>query len=237
MDYLDFEKNEKGLDHFWYKARNDLILKIFSKNKIKKALILDIGCGVGSQLEILKQFSSQLSGMDVNKLALDEAQRRGYSVFQADIESWVDLEEKYDIICAFDILEHLNKDSLALKNIYKMLKPQGFLIFSVPVCKRIFSDHDSFLQHKRRYSRSEIKQKIIKTGFEIQDIFYWNSILLPFIALKRILFKNSQPKSDFKSLNKIINSVFFNILKFENNLIIRKLRAPFGLSVFGIAQK
>lgn len=237
MDYLDLEKNKKAFDHFWYKARNDLIFKIFSQNKIKDIKILELGCGVGSQMNVLYKFSSQVSGMDISPAAVLEAQNRGLAVFQGDIEQMTEVGEKYDLICIFDVLEHLEKDSLALENIYKMLKDDGTLMFSVPVGRKLFSNHDIYMQHKRRYSHFEIKQKVSTAGFEFKDIFYWNSILFPFAAIKRILFKSAKPRSDFKNINKLINSILFQILKLENNLIIRKIRFPFGLSIFGVAYK
>lgn len=237
MDYLDLEKNTSAFDHFWYRARRKLVDLILRKYGIKKMLILEIGCGAGSQLETLSKNGNKVVGSDINIKALGEAKKRGFEVFYQDIEKDIESNLQYDVVCAFDVLEHIKNDEAVLKNIYKLLKKDGFFIFTVPAFQSLFSSHDIYMNHRRRYSRKELKHKLLNNNFKPLDLYYWNSILFPLISLKRLLSKKSRPKSDAVRLPKILNLFLFGILMAEVQLIRINIRIPFGLSIVGIGKK
>lgn len=237
MDYLDLEKNTSAFDYFWYKAKRKLIDIIFLKYNIKKMLILEVGCGAGSQLEALSVYGNKVFGSDINIKALTEAEKRGFTVFYQDIEKEIKNEGKYDVVCAFDVLEHIKSDESALKNIYRSLKPGGLFVFMVPAFQILFSSHDVHLKHYRRYSMKELEQKLLNNNFKPLDLYYWNSILFPIISLKRLLYKSGKPKSDVGSLPKLLNSFLYSILIIENQLIKINIKLPLGLSIVGIARR
>jgi 2-polyprenyl-3-methyl-5-hydroxy-6-metoxy-1,4-benzoquinol methylase len=153
MDYLDLEKNASAFDNFWYKARRDLIKKLMIRHGVSNKNILEIGCGAGSQLEALSVFDNSVVGSDINAKALEVAANRGHKVFYQNIEEALAHDTKYDLICAFDVLEHVEHDQVAMTNIYSMLKPDGLFMYSVPAYQFLFSSHDVYLEHFRRYSR------------------------------------------------------------------------------------
>ncbi|MFA6364896.1 MAG: class I SAM-dependent methyltransferase [Candidatus Paceibacterota bacterium] len=237
MDILDLEKNTLAFDYFWYKARRNLISVIFSKYDIKNMSILEVGCGAGSQLESLSRNNNNVVGSDINHKALAEEEKRGFSVFYQDIEERVTKGEQYDVVCAFDVLEHIKNDEVAIQNIYALLKPNGLFVFTVPTFQFLFSGHDNYLQHYRRYAKREIVQKLLKNDFEIVELNYWNFILFPLMAVKRLLSKHKYPKSDVDNLPKPLNQLLYGILLFENKLIEKGVQLPFGLSVIGVAKK
>ena len=74
-------------------------------------------------------------------------------------------------------------------NVNKMLKPGGYFIFTVPAFQCLFSGHDNYVKHYRRYSKKELKKMLISFDFDTVSLFYWNSLLFPLIAVKRLLFK------------------------------------------------
>ena len=166
-----------------------------------------------------------------------EAKKRGFEVFYQDIEEEASGDCQYDVVCVFDVLEHVKHDDLALKNIYKLLKPGGFLIFTVPAFNFLFSSHDVYLKHYRRYSKKELNQKLADNNFKMLNLYYWNSVLFPLIALKRLISKRNKPKSDASNLPKLLNWFLYEILIIENQLIKMNVMWPFGLSLIGVARK
>lgn len=246
MDYQDFLLQQRSSNlHFWYKARKQLIFNlcesIFEKAE-KDALILDVGSGVGEELEILKKFG-RVAALDKNLLVKKYVEEKGVDFISADLENFCLPKDKYDCVCCFDILEHIKNDQNALKNIFDSLKKGGCLLFTVPAYNFLFSPHDKALGHYRRYNKPDISKKLLRSGFKLAKIGCWNSFLFPAAAVFRLfkiflskINKNKPPQSDAKPFNKLINNLFYEILNWETKLSKRR-SFPFGLSIFGIAKK
>lgn len=247
MDLHDYKLQKENSEdlYCWFRARKNLISLLLEKTcpQNNNINILDIGCGTGTELEILKKFG-EVSALDINKEALSLAQEKDIKIILGNIENYDIGQEKYSHVCAFDILEHLQKDSLVLEKIYAALKKGGFFIFTVPAFPFLFSEHDIALEHKRRYTKKEIITKLKKANFSIEKTGYWNSILFPMIASLRIgkiliakIRKNLKNKPETSELNGPANEILFQILNFENKLIENNINIPYGLSIYGIARK
>ena len=248
MDYKDFQLQQYQEElHFWYKARKNLIFNILNsvlKNYDKNRSILNIGCGTGTELEIIKQFGSVVA-LDKNQSALSEVKKLNFETMQVDIEKYELPKEYYNAICCFDCLEHLKNDQKAIDNIYQSLKPGGYFIFSVPAFQFLFSSHDIAMEHFRRYGKKEIKYKLEKSGFRVARLDYWNTLLFPVIVAIRlakkivyfVLPKEKKHKTEIKNSNKYLNKLLFWILNLENNKFLFNLLKPFGVSVWGIYRK
>ncbi len=244
MDYKDFQlqQGEKEL-HFWYSARKNLIFNLLGlvfKNYEKNRLIINIGCGTGTELKIIKRFGNVIA-LDKNKNALNKVDKLKFKTIQADIEKYELPREHYDAICCFDCLEHLENDQKVINNIYKALKPGGCFIFSVPAFQFLFSSHDIAMEHFRRYSKKEIKFKLKKANFQVARLNYWNTLLFPVIFVIRIFEKFLTllkcRKHKFQSGAKYSNKLLFWILNLENSKFLFNLPKPFGLSIYGVARK
>jgi SAM-dependent methyltransferase len=247
MDLKDYQKNiNKNNLHFWYKARLIFIKTLLTKYKTMlpdNPEILDIGCGTGTELKILKNFG-RVSALDINDQALLVAKKTGCQIIKSNLEEDELDKNKFDLICAFDILEHLGKDEEVLHKIYSSLKKNGLLILTVPACPLLFGPHDIALEHKRRYSKKSLISKIKKTGLNIKTIGYWNSLLFPLEALFRIfkiiLSKIKKQKSfqtETKIPSKFLNIFFFYLLNLDNFLFKKTISIPFGLSIYLVAKK
>ncbi len=243
MDYKDYlQQNKNKKLFFWHKARNNLIFKLLKsvfKNNDKNNLILNVGCGTGTEMDILQHFGN-ITGID-NSPETIKIVKQKYDVILGDIEKIQLNRNYYDCICAFDVLEHLNEDKLVLEKIFQALKPNGYFIFTVPAFNFLFGPHDIALDHKRRYSKNEIILKLNNANFTIISIGYWNTFLFPIAFLLRItkkfisIFFKIKASSESKSINKHLNNFFYYILNFENKFIFSK--KPFGLSIYGITKK
>lgn len=248
MDYQDYIlKNNNTELHFWFAARLKLIENLLKRKFLPmtdRKLILDLGCGTGTELEMLAKYGI-VTALDINQSALALAKEKKCQTILADIEKFILSEKKYDIICCFDLLEHLNKDEKVINNICQSLKNNGYLFFTVPAVKSIFSTHDLALAHRRRYNKRELNNKLAKAGFTVISLGYWNSILFPLEAAIRLtkkllylkLLKKTNFKSDAKPTNPVINKILFTVLNFENILIDHGIKFPLGLTIYGIAQK
>lgn len=241
MDYKDYLQSNN--DHFWYKARRELIdyiLKKYSKNKNCK--ILEIGCGTGNLIPIISTHGDYV-GIEKNKNAYLEAQKYHKKIINKSIEN-LEITEKYDIICLFDVLEHIKDDHKAIEKVYSFLENSGIIIITIPAYNFLFSNHDIAMDHYRRYSKKNITKILRINKFKIIEMGYWNSLLFPIIAIIRIIkkvfsrtIKTKSFHSEIKTPPRIINKLIYNILKLENVLIKKNIKMPFGLSIYTIAKK
>lgn len=244
MDYKDYKmQNKAGHEYCWFRAKNNLIQNLFEfyLPRNKKNKILNIGCGTGSDLKILKKFG-EITAIDIDEKALEKISDENIEKICADVLNYEFKNNHYDAVCCFDVLEHLENDQKILKKIHSSLKSGGILFLTVPAFNFLFSQHDLALSHKRRYSKLEISEKTKTAGFKTQKIFYWNSIFfLPIAALrifkKILLSKNKNYTSEARPLNKYLNQIIYFILNLENKKYFPSKLMPFGLTICAVFKK
>ncbi len=140
--------------------------------------------------------------------------------------------QRFDLICLFDALEHINDDRASLLEIKKFLNHGGKIILSVPAFKFLWSNHDKNLHHFRRYNRKNLRELIKSCGFEIIEIGHLNFFLFPLALLARLFIKISSTKK----LNYLVNELFREIFLSEKFFLKHGFIFPFGLSLFAILQ-
>ncbi len=235
--YHDIEKN-----HFWFKARRKYILQLL-KNYSKDVSILDIGCSSGILLNELVDIGfdvDNLYGIDISSKAIQNCKKNGIqNSFVMDAQN-VNLKKKYDIVIASDCLEHLEDDEKALKNWRELLKPNGSLYVFVPAFMTLWSEHDVVNMHFRRYKKKELKNKLLKNGFEINKSSYWNfSLFIPILTIRLLSRLRTSKKQnltgDLEEIS-IFNNLLFNLINFENKLL-KYINFPLGVSTYCIARK
>jgi len=246
MDSKDYKKiKDLYEDHFWFQPRKNLIykmLKNFFSSFDQNRLILDIGCGTGINLEEIQKFGA-VTCLEKDKTALEILEKKCKNIIVENIENAKLEENKYDAICCFDVLEHLENDTEILKKINASLKTRGYLLFTVPAFNAIFGPHDIALEHYRRYDKKNLQKKLEKANFVNSEFYYWNSLLFPVIfiirALKKIIFswRNKTAEIETKKINKNLNRTLRFFLEIENKLFFKKSWLPYGLSIYGFARK
>jgi SAM-dependent methyltransferase len=184
--FSELAKVEDG--HFWFEARNRLILSSMHRFFPRSGRFLEIGCGTGFVLrEIQRQFSQyQLTGSEIYTEGLKFASERLPQVqfMQFDARR-LPFSSYFDGIGAFDVIEHIEEDERVLKEIHKALKPEGAVILSVPQHMFLWSRVDEQAFHKRRYSKNELVEKVRRAGFEVVYATSFMSLLLPIMFLTR----------------------------------------------------
>jgi SAM-dependent methyltransferase len=145
-------------------------------------------------------------------------------------ESLEIISESQDLVIMMDVLEHIEDDSAAIREVSRVLKGKGFLFLTVPVGMELWSDHDLQARHFRRYEYEKIEQMLNLNDIEILEYTYWNVILRPILILRRRHFKGN----DIGLPNKPMNFLLATIIKLERVFPIGKLR---GVSLIVIGQK
>lgn len=229
--------------HWWFIARRKIIhfmLTLFLDQSQKNRRILDIGCGFGSMLVMLKEFGDPI-GADMSIEAVKRArQKTGLTIIHGVLPEEIPLREKsFDVITAFDILEHIKDDTLAFRSVHRLLKPDGLFVLTVPAFKFLWSMHDDLNHHKRRYMRNDLEKKLCISDFSIIKASYFNSLLFPIIVFARMIrniFGTRFTRSDLKMPPPIINSLLKHVLAIER-FGLRFFSYPIGVSLIAIAKK
>jgi len=234
MDYKDYIDGQTG-EQFWFRSKKDLINILLNKIGRKNLKILNIGAGTGVDLEIMNLFGN-IYIIDVNEKALDLIPSNLYSEKRVcDATALPYPNDFFDIVCSFDVFEHIKNDKKAVLEAHRVLKNRGLLLLMVPAFNFLFSAHDKALLHYRRYSKKKLYELL--SIFKYEYLSYWNSILFIPLSILRILKKRAKPKTDYFNLPSLLERAFLNFLKIENRLILKEYRLPFGLSLVGVYRK
>ena len=234
MDYRDYIDGQTG-EQFWFRGKKDLINILMNKIGHKNLKILNIGAGTGVDLEIMNRYGN-IYIIDVNKKALDLIPSNLYSEKRlCDATALPYPNDFFDIVCSFDVFEHIKNDKKAVLEAHRVLKKNGHLLLMVPAFNFLFSAHDKALLHYRRYSKKKLYDLL--RIFKCEYLSYWNSILFIPLSILRILKKRAKPKTDYFNLPSLLEKTFLNFLRIENKLIMKDYRLPFGLSLVGVYKK
>jgi 2-polyprenyl-3-methyl-5-hydroxy-6-metoxy-1,4-benzoquinol methylase len=231
--------------HWWFRARRLILRRLLEKEVEWRPGIevLEIGVGPGLNLYSLYPKGCRLQGMEPDLENAKLAAGRGpVPVSVGTVEEMpVNLRNQtFDVITMFDVLEHIENDSAALALLRQRLRPNGYLVLSVPAYRWLWSDHDVVNQHFRRYTRGELVARLREAGFRLQRATYFNSVLLPPIAVARFIGKlfrkkNAEPKSDFEGGAGSLDAILYKLFASEANWLVRH-SFPFGVSVFTVAR-
>ena len=230
------EMAKKENTHWWFVGRRTIIdnfLKKFLLNNISE--ILEIGCGTGSNINLLNKYGN-LSVLEPSKVAVEYLRNKNFNIKNLKIghcPKSLDYQNQFNLICLFDVLEHINEDAETIKKAANILNKDGYIFITVPAYQWLWSDHDVRLMHKRRYNLKEIT-KIIPNNLSIEYSTYFNTFLFPLAVIER-LFRKMYKIND-KSNNFLINFLFKHIFKLEK-YFLKYVNFPFGLSILIILKK
>lgn len=230
-------------DHFWFRARNALIQWAFKKHFSSAQTFLEVGCGTGFVLTgVRRQFPKiRVAGTDVFTEGLDFARERlpGVELFQMDARK-IPFEAEYDVIGAFDVIEHIQEDEHVLAEFYRCCKPGGGIILTVPQHRFLWSAADEYAYHKRRYSRRELLSKVRTAGFEVLFVTSFVSALLPVMLVSRSRHKRMDatfdPYAEFR-IGRRLNRALEFVLSLERKLIEARISLPAGGSLLVVARR
>lgn len=229
--------------NFWFRARNRLIIWALQRYFPQAASFMEIGCGTGFVLSGVRQALPELilSGSEVFSEGLAFATERlpGVELFQMDARR-IPFREEFDVISAFDVLEHIKEDEEVLSQMHQAVRKGGGILVTVPQHPFLWSQADDYARHVRRYRARELKDKVSRAGFNVIRLTSFVSMLLPLLILSRFKqrFKSQEfdPVSEF-NISTLMNTTLERILDGERRLIRAGVSLPVGGSMLLVARR
>lgn len=250
-DYPDsgFDLTDKNVDSsFWVSSRNRLFKSIVYDQMAPtgKTKFLEIGCGTGNFIQqIVENENLEITGSEIYLKGLLYAKKNlpNVNFIQFDVTQG-EIGEEFDLIVAFDVIEHIENDVAALSNINKMLHEGGSVIITVPQHMFLWSKLDEIVKHKRRYSRRDLVTKLQENGFDISYATSFLFVLFPLMLISRMFDKGrDQSQSDEVALEKrvkfpnVLNWIFDLFMRIDEIFIRLGISLPFGGTLVVVARK
>lgn len=234
--FFDIQKK-----HWWFVTKKKIVLDTINihLSKHPETKVLDIGCGSGLMLNALEDVG-QTFGVDMS----DDAINFSKEIFNGKVEmgflpDHIPYEENFfDLITALDVIEHVDRDIDSLKTIRSRLVSDGKAVITVPAYMFLWSAFDEMNEHRRRYTLTELKTKLVQAGFTVEKISYFNTLLFPAVFVVRMLNKilNRDGASDVDMPSRPLNFMLEKIFGIEKYLL-RFANLPFGVSILAVVRK
>jgi SAM-dependent methyltransferase len=233
---------------FWVRSRNRIFGHLVRANRAKASVtrFFEIGCGTGDFIRTLAGDPSlAITGSEVYVKGLRYAKASVPNVEFVQLDIARDrIDAAFDLVAAFDVIEHVDDDASAIAHMARMLADSGTLILSVPQYPFMWSSIDDIVKHKRRYSRRELVGKVEKSGLKVTFCTSFVCLLFPAMLVSRLLDrKRDVTETDHAALEKrvampaALNRVFDLAMRIDEALIRRGVSLPFGGTLIVVAKK
>lgn len=223
--------------HFWFVVRNELIVGLTRRYFPDAKRYLEIGCGNGAVLAAIVRSRAwdRVSACDLHLRGLAYARARmprRVEFAQLDARA-IPAEAAFDLVGAYDIVEHVADDEAVLRAMRHAIAPGGGILLAVPQHPTLWSRIDESGHHQRRYRRGELERKLERNGFSVLFSSSYVSILLPLMAASRLKARILPADHDAEVYNELkisprANRVLTLLLRAEARLTLAGMRWPFG---------
>ncbi len=240
--YKNYFKIEK--EHWLMKIRRTIVqdsLDRYLGKAPKHTKLLDFGCGSGIFVEELEKAGFDAHGVDISDEAVRFGALQGIKNLSTIDSHKINFPDNtFDVVLSMDVLEHLEDEEWALKEIERILKPNGIFVVMVPAYMFLWGVQDEVAHHYRRYTKGTLL-KVVNGTTKLKTIrsTYFNTFLFAPIAVVRLLsrlFKIKGRESDFDLNSPMLNKILFSIFNFERT-ILKKINYPFGVSILALFKK
>lgn len=220
---------------WWYSARRDLLRRTLRPlAPFERAL--DLGCGVGANLGLLRTLCDDLVAVDSSPEAVRWCQSRGFAAVLGDVSALNLPAASFDLVTCLDVLEHVD-DAQAMREIRRVLRPGGLLVITVPAHPRLWSENDEYAHHLRRYRLGELEDLLC--GLEQMELSYWNFFMyLPMRAYSALRRRRParKPNNNLLLLPRVANGPLKLVVMGENR-VRDWIRFPTGTSLVALARQ
>lgn len=224
--------------HWWFWSKRLLMRGLLTDRLARGgARILDIGCGAGANALELSAYGD-VTASDRSLDALAFVRSRGVaSVVAAEAPLLPFHDGAFDIVTAYDIIEHVEDDSAFVAELARVLAPGGALAVHVPAWPFLWSGHDVALEHKRRYTRRGLRRLLDASGLHVESLTWTNcTVFAPAVALRwtRKLLGNRNESADLGVVAEPVNALLRGVGRVEAALAATT-GLPIGVSLAVIA--
>ena len=229
--------------HWWFVGRR-AILETFLKAIIEKIRnpnsairILDVGCATGANLEMLSHFG-EAEGVDVSDDALEFCRGKGLKAQKGLAEKLPFEDESFDITTALDVVEHLDDDVAGLREMFRVTRKGGYSLVFVPAFMWLWGVQDDVSNHRIRYTKNQIVERLKKAGFTIERSTYANwTFFAPILAGRALMrLTGIKPESENNINVSALNGVFGKLFGAER-FWLKRFNFPVGVSIVVLARK
>ncbi|GAA2267422.1 class I SAM-dependent methyltransferase [Nonomuraea roseoviolacea subsp. roseoviolacea] len=207
--------------HWWYRERRAILARELRRLRRygPPGRALDIGAAGGGNTRVLVRHGWDALVADYSELAVELARERGLKAIHADARELPLPDDAFDLVCAFDVLEHIEEDGRAAAEIVRVLRPGGTALITVPCDMALWSAHDVASGHVRRYTRPTLRALLAGQGLVLDRMWSWNVLLRPVVARHR----KSSSGSDVMELPYLVNLGLRGVITAERYLPVRSL--------------
>jgi SAM-dependent methyltransferase len=236
--------------HWWFASRTRAILAYLDRyvGAGQDLEVLDVGCGAGNMAHHLAHYG-HVVGVDMNPKPLQVATERGLDVREGSADDLPFDDQQFDLVALLDTVEHVPNEHGVFAECHRVLKPGGKLIVTVPALMWLWSHNDVINAHQRRYTRSELDQKLRHHGFHVLRSSYNNFLVFP-LAAGVILARRGRAEPELASPHfdddayqvemeappPGLNGVLTAVGKVEASLL-KAVSLPIGTSILSIAER
>lgn len=235
--YANLFKIEERL--WWYEGRRKVCFGLLDSVLGPRVDldILDVGCGTGYNVNLLRRYG-RAQGVDMSEEALSFCRQRGVQEVTLHQAETLPFEDRsFDLLTAFDVIEHIEDDRGALSEFHRLLRSEGWLLIYTPALPWMYNEHDRRVHHKRRYVKAELQEKLLQAEFDIIHLSYVNLFVLPFVLAARLLFKIfPREHAEMEIPAEPLNRFFTALCAWESRFVVQK-GLPYGMTLVAVARK
>lgn len=229
--------------HWWFSGRQEIFRRaIESVAADVHGPVLDVGCGTGGLLSLLRRFGP-VTGLDISEEAVAWARQRGYASAQVgDARHLPFPDASFQLVAAVDLIEHFQDDQEVLGELVRVLRPGGVLFVTTAAFPWLWSRLDELGHHFRRYRRDSFRRALERPGLSIRLLRYYNIALFPPALVWRLgerLFPRRNSSGDqlreLKIPGEPWNRMLRAVLAAERHTLASPW--PFGISLLSVSVK
>jgi SAM-dependent methyltransferase len=213
--------------HWWFAERRSVLERILRERRTG-GWAADIGAAAGGNVRILEQLGWRPLAFEYSQIGADLAKSRGLTVARADAHHLPLASGSMGAVTCLDVLEHLQDDGQAARELRRILRPDGVLVVAVPADPALWSAHDEAVNHLRRYTRETLDEVLTGAGLTVQRLWSWNVLMRPLAAIRR----KRSTGSDIGQVAAPLNAALRGVVSLERVLPVGQRR---GVSLFAVA--
>jgi len=237
--------------HWWFASRTRALLGLLDRyvGPGNDRKVLDVGAGAGNMMHHLAHYG-QVVGVDNNPRPIAVAQERGYEVRLGDAQDLPFEDGEFDLVALLDTVEHCPDDAAVFRECFRVTRPGGHLVVTVPAFMWLWSYNDVLNKHQRRYTARELRTRLLEAGYTPQYISYNNFLIFPLAALMILARRWADRKLDLASphfdddayqvemepVSPLLNTILSQVGRLEAALL-RRMTLPIGTSIIALAQR